>query len=84
LIYNYDLSTIGKMPFLLVGVVQNQICDWACENRASGLKYTMSFVGTYLNTEMYYLDSVSSVVKPNKFLTNLENFEAVPYWNKKL
>ena len=42
----------------------------------------MSFVGTYLNTERYYLGSVSSVVKPNKFLTNLENFEAVPYWNK--
>ena len=42
----------------------------------------MSFDKTYLNTEMYYLDSVSSVVKPNKFLTNIENFEAVLYWNK--
>ena len=28
------------------------ICDWACENRACGLKYTMSFDETYLNTEM--------------------------------
>ena len=60
------------------------ICDRACENRACGLKYTMSFDETYLNTEMQYLDSVSSVVKPNKLSTNLENFVAVPYWNKKL
>jgi len=44
----------------------------------------MSFDETYLNTEMMYLDSVSSVVKPNKLLTNLENYVAVPYWNKKL
>ena len=43
---------------------------------------TMSFFETYLNTEMYYLDSVSNVVKPNKLSTNLENFVAVPYWNK--
>ena len=28
------------------------ICDRACENRACGLKYTMSFDETYLNTEM--------------------------------
>ena len=27
-------------------------CDRACENRACGLKYTMSFDETYLNTEM--------------------------------
>ena len=27
-------------------------CDWACENRACGLKYTMLFDETYLNTEM--------------------------------
>ena len=47
-------------------------CDRACENRACGLKYTMSFDETYLNTEMYYLDSVSSVVKPNKLSINLE------------
>ena len=30
---------------------------------------------------MRYLDSVSSVVKPNKLSTDLENFVAVPYWN---
>ena len=60
------------------------ICDRACENRACGLKYTMSFDETYLNTEMQYLDSVSSVVKSNKLSTNLESFVAVPYWNKKL
>jgi len=60
------------------------ICDRACENRACGLKYTMSFHETYLNTEMQYLDSVSSVVKPNKSSTSLENFVAVPYRNKKL
>ena len=28
------------------------ICDRACENRACGLKYTMSFNETYLNAEM--------------------------------
>ena len=44
----------------------------------------MSFDETYLNTEMCYLDSVSNVVKSNKLLTNLENFMAVPFWNKKL
>jgi len=60
------------------------ICDRACENRACGLKYTMSFDETYLNAEMYYLDSVSSVVKPSKLSKNLENFVAEPYWNKKL
>jgi len=62
------------------------ICDWAYENRACGLKYTMSFDETYLKTEMQYLDSVyvSSAVKPNNLSTNLENFVAVPYWNKKL
>jgi len=38
----------------------------------------MSFDETYLNTEMWYLDSVSSVVKPNKLSANLENFEAIP------
>ena len=27
-------------------------CDWACENRACGLKYTISFDKTYLNTEI--------------------------------
>ena len=27
-------------------------CDRACENRACGIKYTMSFDETYLNTEM--------------------------------
>ena len=59
-------------------------CDRAWENRACGLKYTMSFDETYLNIEMQYLDSVSSVVKPNKLSTNLENFVAVLYWNKKL
>jgi len=48
-------------------------CDRACENRACGLKYTMSFDETYLNTEMQYLDSVSSVLKPNKLSTNLKN-----------
>ena len=42
----------------------------------------MSFDETYLNTEMEYLDSVSSVVKPNKLSTNLENFVAVPYCKK--
>ena len=62
----------------------NTNCDRACENRACGLKYTMSFDETYLNTEMYYLDSVSNIVKLNKLSTNLENFVAVPYWNKKL
>ena len=60
------------------------ICDRACEIRACGLKYTMSFDETNLNTEMYYLDSASNVAKPNKLLINLENFVAVPYWNKKL
>ena len=44
----------------------------------------MSFDETYLNAEMYYLDSVSSVVKPDKLSTNLENFVGEPYWNKKL
>jgi len=39
---------------------------------------------TYLNTEMLYFDSVSNFVKPNKLSTNLENFVAIPYWNKKL
>ena len=29
-----------------------RICDRACENRACGLKYTMSFDETYLNIEM--------------------------------
>ena len=28
------------------------ICDWACENRACGLKYTMLFDEKYLNIEM--------------------------------
>ena len=28
------------------------ICDRACENRACGLKYTMSFDETYLNIEI--------------------------------
>ena len=59
-------------------------CDRACKNRACGLKYTMSFDETYLNIEMQYLDFVNSVVKPNKLSTNLENFVAVPYRNKKL
>jgi len=59
-------------------------CDRACKNRACGLKYTMSFDDTYLNAEIYYLDSVSSGVKPNKLSTNLENVVAIPYWNKKL
>jgi len=27
-------------------------CDRACENRACGLKYTISIDETYLNTEM--------------------------------
>ena len=27
-------------------------CDRACENRACGLKYTMSFDKTYLNAQM--------------------------------
>ena len=49
------------------------------KNRACGLKYTMSFDETYLNTEMKYLDSVSSVVKPNKLSTNLV---AIPSCNK--
>jgi len=54
------------------------------KNRACGLKYTMSFDETYLNTEMQYLDSVSSVVKPNKLAINKPKiFVAVPYWNKK-
>ena len=44
----------------------------------------MSFDETYLNTEKQYLDSVSSVVMPNKLSTNLESFVAVPYWNEKL
>ena len=44
----------------------------------------MSFDETYLNTEMKYLDSVSSAVKQNKLSTKLEYFVAVPYWNKKL
>ena len=60
------------------------ICDRACENRACGLKYTMSFDERYLITEIKYLDSVSSVVKPNKLLTHLKIFVAIPYWNKKL
>ena len=53
-------------------------CDWACENRACGLKYTTSFDEAYLNTEMMYLDSVSSVVKPNKLLTNCKIFVTLP------
>ena len=57
-------------------------CDRACENRACGLKYTMSFDETFLNVEMQYLDSVSSAVKPNKLSTNLGNLVAVSYWNK--
>ena len=44
----------------------------------------MSFDETYINTEIWYLDSVSCFVKPNKLSTNSENFVAVPYWNKKL
>ena len=64
--------------------VFDDICDWACKNRACGLKYTMSFDETYLNTEMQYFDSVSSILKSNKLSTNLENFVAIPYWNKKL
>ena len=49
-------------------------CDWACENRAYELKYTvatMSFNETqlqYLNTEKQHLDSVNSVVKPNNLI----------------
>ena len=46
------------------------ICDQTCENRAFGLKYTMSFDETYLNTEIMYLEYVRSVVKPNKLSTN--------------
>jgi len=42
----------------------------------------MSVDETYLNIEMQYLDSVNSVVKPNKLSTNLENFVSVPYRNK--
>ena len=30
------------------------------------------------------MDSVNSVVKPNKLSTNLENFVAVPYWTLSL
>ena len=48
------------------------ICDWACENRACGLKHTMSFDETHLNAEIQYLDSVCSVEKPNKLSTNYE------------
>ena len=55
------------------------MCDQACENRACGLNYTMSFDETYPNTEMYYLDSVKIFVKPNKFSTSSENFVAIPY-----
>ena len=44
----------------------------------------MSFDETYLNTEMQYLDSVSSVAKPNKLSTNLEDFVALSYWKKKV
>ena len=70
--------------FIYLFKALQHICDRACENRACGLKYTVSFDETYLNTEMYYLDSESSVVKPNKLSTNLENFVVVQYWNKKL
>ena len=44
----------------------------------------MSFDETYLNTEMFYLDSVRNFVNPNKLSIISENFLAVPYWNKKL
>jgi len=44
----------------------------------------MSFDERYLNIEMQHLDSLNSVVKPNKLSTNLENFVAIPYRNKKL
>jgi len=37
----------------------------------------MSFDETYLNTEKQYLDSVSSILMPNKLSTNLKNFVAV-------
>ena len=60
------------MHNLLSYAYKEAICDWACENRAGGLKYTMSSDETYLNTEINYLDSVSSVVKSNKLSTNLE------------
>jgi len=54
-------------------------CDRACENRACGLKYALLFDSTYLNTEMYYLNSVSSLLKPKKLSTNFENFVAISY-----
>ena len=69
---------------ILIECTKNYKCDRACENRACGLKYTMSFDEIYLNIEMYYLDSVSSGVKQNKLSTNIENFMVIPYLNKKL
>jgi len=44
----------------------------------------MSFDKTYLHTEIEYLDSVGSVVKPRKIITSSEIFVAIPYWNEKL
>ena len=77
--HTLKISLLRKISVNLIN-----ICDPASKNRSCGLKYILSFDETYLNTEMWYLDSVSSVVKQNKLLTNLENFVAVPYWKKKL
>ena len=43
---NFDIRRICTLHNLPA------ICDRACENRACGLKYTVSFDGTYLNAEM--------------------------------
>ena len=80
----YMFLSLCPILFSNVAWIRVPICDRACENRACGLKYTMSFDEKYLYTEMVYLDSVTSVVKPNKLSTNLQIFVAVPYWNKKL
>ena len=56
-IFSIELASQELLySFLLPVLYNNQttcnICDRACENRACGLKYTMSFDETYLNTEM--------------------------------
>ena len=80
----HDFYQRSCSSFLHHVIMCHNKCDRACENRTYGLKYTMSFDKTYLIAEIYYLNSVSSVLKPNKLSTSSEIFVAVLYWNKKL
>ena len=45
-------TIMNNHHFMILGKHVVAICDRACENRACGLKYTMSFDETYLNAKI--------------------------------